>query len=101
MATVPAPTKAAASAKYDAQVAAQLARTQHRVRVLDLMAGLFGFFALTLGFALVMVVVHWKLQLSTGARQVALIAYLVGAGAFLVWKVVLPLRRPINPPFAA
>ncbi len=48
-----------------------------------------------------MVLLHWKLQLSVGLRQIALVVYLLGGGAFLTWKVLLPLRRPINPRFAA
>ena len=101
MATVPAPPKTTPSAKYDAIVAVHLARAERRVRMLDLAVGLLGFLALSLVYVLVMVLLHWKLQLPTVVRQLFLIGYLLGTGAFLTWQVVLPFRRPINPRFAA
>ena len=101
MATVPASPKIAPAAKYEAQVSAQLALAERRVRKLDLVAGLLGFLAMTLVFALVMVLLHWKLQLSAGVRQLALVLYFLLAAAFLTWQVILPQRRPINPRFAA
>jgi hypothetical protein len=101
MATAPAPARTSPTAKYDAQVAGQLSRAERRVRLLDLAAGLCVFVALSLGYAAIMVLLHWKLQLSPPIRQVALVVYLLGAAAFLTWKVILPYRRPINPRFAA
>jgi hypothetical protein len=101
MATASAPARTSPAAKYDAQVAAQLSRAERRVRLLDLATGLLGFLAISLAFAAIMVVLHWNFQLSTTARQIGLVVYLLGAGAFLTWRVVLPLRRPINPRYAA
>src|SRR6516162_5691265 len=101
MATVPVQERTTPTSKYDAQVAAQLRRAERRVRTLDLAVGLLGFLALSLAFAGVMVLLHWKLQFSTAARQIALGVYLFGAAVYLTWRVFLPLRRPINPRYAA
>jgi hypothetical protein len=89
------------SAKYDNQIATQLARAESRVRTLDLTAGLLGLAALTLLFAVVMVFCDSKLGLSPSIRQMALAAFLLGGGAYAWFAVVEPLRRRINPYYAA
>ena len=99
MATIPAPART--TPKYEAQIDTQLARAERRVRMLDLAAGLLLFAALSFAYAAVMVLLHWKLELTPAVRQVALLLYLSGAAAFLTWKVALPYRRPINPRYAA
>jgi hypothetical protein len=101
MATVPIPPKASPASKYDARVAEQLARTERRVRFLDVAAGVLGLLGLTFGFALVMGLLHWRLGLDHAWRQSALILYGVIAAGYAAWKIVLPLRWAINPRYAA
>src|SRR5205807_1882253 len=95
MAIVPIPPRASPAAKYDARVAEQLARAERRVRFLDVAAGVLGLLGLTFVFALVMVLVHWKLGLGHAARQSALIVYGLIAAGYAIWKIVLPLRWAI------
>jgi hypothetical protein len=93
--------KGPAPAKYDAFVAAQLGRAEGRIRTLDLAAALLGFVAATLVFAVLMAAIDSRWNLSAGARQTALWLYLIGAAGYLFFLVLLPLRRRINPYYAA
>ena len=60
----------------------------------DLPLGPLGDPLLSLAFAAVMVLLHWKFQFSLETRQIALAGYLLAAAAYVVWRIVLPLRRP-------
>jgi hypothetical protein len=91
----------ASPAKYDNQIAAQLTRAESRIRTLDLAAGGLGLAALLLLFAVVMAFFDSKLSLSAAVRQAALLAFLVGTGVYTWFAVVQPLRRRINPYYAA
>lgn len=93
--------KGSAPAKYDAFVSAQLARAESRIRTLDLAAALLGFVAATLAFAVLMAVLDSRWNLSASARQTALWLYGIGAAGYLFFLVLLPLRRRINPYYAA
>src|SRR2546429_229530 len=93
--------KAAPSAKYDAFVASQLARAESRIRALDLTASLLGYLAGALAYVVLMVLIDGKLELSDRARQTALYAFLAGSALYLLFAVILPLRRRINPYYAA
>src|SRR5437764_1004687 len=88
-------------AKYDAYVAAHLGRAESRIRVLDLTTGLLGFLAGTLAYAIVMAALDRRFDLPGSARQIAFVAYLAGAGLYLARMVVRPLRRRVNPYYAA
>jgi collagen type III alpha len=88
-------------AKYDTFVAAQLAKAESRIRTLDLAAGLLGFLAATLAFAVLMAAIDSKWMLSGSARQTVLWLYLGGAAVYLYAMVLRPLRRRINPYYAA
>jgi hypothetical protein len=101
MATDLAQAKAAATSKHDAFVQAQLARTEKRIRALDLTAALLGLAAGTLAYAVVMALIDRWLALPQGVRQAGFVVYLVAAAAYLTAFVVLPLSRRINPYFAA
>ena len=93
--------KPAASSKYDAFVAAQLARAESRIRLLDLTAALLGFAALGLAYIVGMVLCDSKLELSQHARQLSLYAFLIAAAVYLFFMVVRPLRLRVNPYYAA
>jgi hypothetical protein len=90
-----------AGSKHEAFVSAQLERAEARIRNLDLAAGVLGFLALTLVFAMVMVFLDARFDLPLAARQLALVGYLVLGGIFLALFVVRPLRRRVNPYYAA
>jgi collagen type III alpha len=93
--------KSAAAGRYDTFVAGQLARAERRVRALDLTAALLGFAAGTLAYAVVMVLVDRQFVLSLSARKAALFLYALGAAAYLWLAVLRPLRRRVNPYYAA
>lgn len=101
MATDLGPSRATPSAKHEAYVSAQLARAERRIRALDLASALLGFLAGTIAYALLMTLCDRGLYLSEGARQLAFVAYLLAAAGYLGWTVVWPLRRQVNPYFAA
>src|SRR5215469_11651746 len=90
-----------AAGRYDSFVEAQLARAERRIRALDLTAALLGLAAGTLAYAVVMVLVDRQFLLSLSARKAALFLYALGAGAYLWLAVLRPLRRRVNPYYAA
>jgi collagen type III alpha len=87
--------------KNDTFIEAQLARAQNRIRFLDLLTALLGFLAGTLGFAVLMILLDRRWELSAGVRQGALVVYLAGAAVYLLFTVVRPLTWRVNPYFAA
>ncbi|HZY91045.1 MAG TPA: DUF4175 family protein, partial [Gemmataceae bacterium] len=93
--------KAAAAGRYDSFVAAQLARAERRVRSLDLTAALLGLAAGTLAYAVLMVLIDHQFVLTLSARKTALFLYALGAAAYLWLAVLRPLRRRVNPYYAA
>jgi hypothetical protein len=101
MATDLGQSRATTPAKHEAYVAGQLARAGRRILTLDVATALLGFLAGTIAFALLMALCDRGWNLSDGARQLALAAYLLGAATYLGLAVVRPLRRQVNPYFAA
>ena len=93
--------KAAPTAKYDAFVVAQLARTGQRIRTLDLTAALLVFVAGTLAYAIAVTLLDRWLDLAPAVRQVVCVVYLLTSAVYLAVFVFLPLSRRINPYFAA
>jgi hypothetical protein len=93
--------KVAAPAKYDAFVAAQLARAQRRILFFDLTAGLLGFLAILLTYAAVMATCDKALTLSDVTRQTALALFALTSAVYLWLTVGRPLWRGVNPYFAA
>ncbi|HEY7330006.1 MAG TPA: DUF4175 family protein [Gemmataceae bacterium] len=89
------------ASKYDAIVASQLKQAERRIRVLDLMAGLLGFAALSMIYVVGMVLCDSKLLLSQHTRQLSLYFFLAGAAAYLFFAVLRPLRLRVNPYYAA
>jgi hypothetical protein len=93
--------KSTSGGKYDAFIASRLAKAEGRIRLLDLTAALLGFSALTLAYIVVMVLCDSKVELSQHARKLSLYAFLVGGTFYLFFTVVRPLRRRVNPYYAA
>jgi hypothetical protein len=87
--------------KHDAFINGQLDRTRQRIRLLDLLAGGFGFLAGTLAFVAVMILLDFAFKLADGTRQVFALFYLIAAGFYVWFAIVRPLRREINPHYAA
>lgn len=101
MATDLQPAKTARAAKYDSFADEQLARAVARIRALDLTAACLGLVALGLAYALAVVLLDSWLVLPSLIRQLAFAGFVLGAAAYLVYFVVRPLRRHLNPFYAA
>jgi hypothetical protein len=101
MATLRDPVKPEPVAKYEAFVEEKLTRARSRIRLLDFGAGLLGFLAGTMLFALVMGVLDRWFQFSVTYRQFALAVYGVAALAYLAAFVIWPMIRRLNPYYAA
>ncbi len=101
MATLSAPGKATSASKSESYVSEQLTRAERRIRLLDLTTAGCLFLAGTLLFAVLMALCDQRWQFSAPVRQLGLLLYLAGAGAYLGLTVVRPLLRRINPYYAA
>jgi len=104
MATVqppPAASSAAAPPKHELFVEEQLRHARRRIRNLDLLAASLGFLVGTLVYGLGMILLDRWLNLPSLIRQVALGVYVVGAAAYILFAMVRPLMRQINPYYAA
>src|SRR5262249_29215086 len=100
MATVQEPVKSSLS-RYERFVQQELGRATRRVQLLDLGRAALGFVAVTLVFGLSMMLLDKWLNLPQLVRQLALFGYLTLAFTY-VWLVLLrPLRRKVNPYYAA
>jgi hypothetical protein len=89
------------AAKNDAFVNAQLARAEKRVRALDVGAALLGFAALVCVFAAALSLADRAWSLPPWARQLSLVSFLVGGGAYLYFTLARPLLYRVNPYYAA
>jgi hypothetical protein len=101
MATDLGQSRATPTAKYEVIVTEQLGRAERRIRTLDLTAALLGFLAGSCAYAVLMVVCDRWLDLFAPARILAWLIYLVAAAVYLGYTVVRPLRRQVNPYYAA
>src|SRR5262245_51469746 len=100
MATVQEPVRSALS-RYERFVQQELGRATRRVQLLDLARAGLGFVVVTLVFGLSMMLLDKWLNLPQLVRQVALFGYLTFAVAY-IWLILLrPLRRKVNPYYAA
>jgi hypothetical protein len=88
-------------AKYEAFVEEKLAQARSRIRLLDLGAGLLGFLAGTMMFALIMGWLDRWLNFSPAVRQAALVIYAITALIYLGTVIISPLVRRLNPYYAA
>jgi collagen type III alpha len=86
---------------YENFVDGRLARVARRIRLLDLAGAALGYLAITFAYGLAMALLDRWLELSALARQLGFTAYLIACAAYLTYAFVVPLRRVINPYFAA
>src|SRR3954452_12517116 len=101
MATVQDKPRQATGSKYDALIEERLERARARIRGLDAAVAVLGFVAGTLAYGLGMVILDSWVQFSSLARQACFAAYLVAAGVYITFVLVLPLLRRLNPYYAA
>jgi hypothetical protein len=99
MASVAEPTKPLN--KQEALVEAQLRLATNRVRGLDVMVASLATTAGVLAYAVGMIALDRWTELPLLARQVALSAFAVALALGVYLGIVRPLRRPVNPVYAA
>ena len=87
--------------KIDQFIDRQLKKTSARVRWLDGLSLLFGFFLLLFGYVTAILVLESFVELSAVARIVSLSVFAVGMLAFLILAVVPFLRTRVNPYYSA
>jgi hypothetical protein len=98
MATVQEPR---AGNRFESFVEAELGRARRRIQAQDIGTAALGLIAGTLAYALGMVLLDRWLDLSDTARQVGLFGYLAAAVTYAAVVLTRPLRREVNPYFAA
>ncbi|MCX7701808.1 MAG: hypothetical protein N2039_13100, partial [Gemmataceae bacterium] len=92
---------AKANHRHDRFVEEQLRRAVRRIRQIDLLHGALGLGVIVLGYALVMMLADRWLHLPPWLRQGGLIVLSLGLVAY-VWSILLkPIRRAVNPYYAA
>lgn len=87
--------------KYDDYLEAKLEKARSRVRMADLAAASLSLAAITLAFALVMLLADRAWELPTLVRQGSLVAFLGVAGWYAWRHLGRPLAHSVNPYFAA
>lgn len=101
MATVREQSQPTAPVRNDAVVQGQLDRVRRRIRNLDLTAAGLGLAALTLGFALLVVLLDSTYQFSAPIRQLILLGYVLTVIGSTYFTLVRPLTRRVNAYYAA
>lgn len=89
------------AAKFESQVDEQIAQATSRIRAHDLALGGLSLVALGLVYATAMILLDRYLGLPEWVRQLALVGFLAASGAIAYFLIVRPLRRSINPLYAA
>lgn len=89
------------NAKHDAFITDQLDKAEQRIRYLDLATAVAGWFAGTLAYLVLVMLLDRAFVLSAPTRQFALVIYLLLSGVYLWFTVVRPLRWRVNPYYAA
>jgi hypothetical protein len=90
-----------AAAKFSSQVDEHIAQATNRIRAHDLMFGGLVLLVLVLGYATAAVLLDKSLGLAEWVRQVSLTAFLILLGGSAYLTVLSPLRKHINPLYAA
>jgi hypothetical protein len=98
MASVTAP---ATPTRYDAALDRELSRAAERIRFHDVLTGGLGLAVLTLGYAIAAILLDRWLVLPDWVRQVNLAVFLLAFAGLGYVLLVRPLRRSVNPRFAA
>src|SRR6478609_5177042 len=99
MATVQEPTRA--GQRNESFVDAEIARASRRIRAHDVGVATLGLVLGTFVYALVMVLLDRAFDLPIAFRQIALLGYLTLAGLFAAVVLSRPMRRQVNPYYAA
>jgi hypothetical protein len=99
MATVQEPVRAAN--RHETFVDSEIARASRRIRTHDAGVAALGLVLGTLVYALTMVLLDRAFDLPAAFRQFALLGYLVAAGLFAAIVLSRPVRRQVNPYYAA
>jgi collagen type III alpha len=100
MATVQEPAKSTLN-RYEQFVKQELSRATRRVQFVDLARAGLGLVVITLVFGLSMMLLDKWLNLPQLVRQFALFGYLAFAAAYGWFVLLRPLRRTVNPYYAA
>ncbi len=90
-----------AAATYETKVDEQIAQATSRIRLHDVAFGGLALGSLVAAYAVGMVILDRYLNLSPGVRQLAFAGFLLAAGVVGYFALVRPLRRRINPLYAA
>jgi uncharacterized low-complexity protein len=99
MATVQQSSKPAS--RFEGFVRQEISRAVRRVRFLDVARAALGLFIGVLAYGLAMMLLDKWLVLSQSVRQVSLFAFLGGVGLYSWFVLLRPIRRAINPYYAA
>jgi hypothetical protein len=89
------------TAKFGSQVDEQIAQATGRIRAHDLTLGGLTLAAMVAVYATTMILVDKYLNLSESIRQISLAGFLVVLAGVGYWLIVRPLRKRINPLYAA
>jgi hypothetical protein len=89
------------AARYDSEVGRQIAEATSRIRAHDLALGGLALACLVAGYATAMILLDKYLNLPEWVRQVALAGFVVAVAGTAYFLVARPLRRRINPLYAA
>src|SRR5438067_10530450 len=100
MATVLSNTPAARS-KADAVLERELSKAAGRIRANDVLSGALALAVLTLAYAAAVVALDKALDLPAWLRQLGFAGFVLVFLGLAVVAVARPLRRRINPPYAA
>ncbi len=101
MASVMESPRSTGSSKHEQIVEQQLTQARQRIRFLDLTLAGLGLLGGVLVYGLIMMLIDRTLVLSNLARQITLVGFLALAGVYLYYFLLRPLRKPINPYYAA
>ncbi len=88
-------------AKLETEVDRQIAKVVRRIRTHDVLAGVFLLAVVVLGYVAVAMVLDRWLELPDWIRQLGFLGLLGSVGALAWLAVVRPLRRTVNPLYAA
>jgi hypothetical protein len=89
------------SGRHQAVIEQELTRVRGRIRLLDVASTVLTALLAVLAYALVIVIADHFLLLGEGVRQGLLLVFLLGLTAYVVWSLVPPLTRKVNPYYAA
>lgn len=93
--------KPAGPAKLEAEVQSQIAKVVRRIRTHDVLCGAFLLGVVAFGYLAVTIALDRWLDLPAWVRQLGLLGLLAGLAATAFYGIVRPLRKTVNPLYAA